>query len=62
MNIFKFTLSFSFLKHAFLSFRERKSPMRIIHNFFLIDVNIKGLTLDLGAGKNQSYFSFSDYN
>ena len=58
MNIFKFTLSFSFLKHAFLSFRERKSPMRIIHNFFLIDVNIKGLTLDLGAGKNQSYFSF----
>ena len=58
MNIFKFSLSFSFLKHAFLSFRERKSPMRIIHNFFLTDVNIKGLTLDLGAGKNQSYFSF----
>ena len=58
MNIFKFSLSFSFLKHAFLSFRERKSPMRIIHNFFLNNVNINGLTLDLGAGKNQSYFNF----
>jgi SAM-dependent methyltransferase len=58
MNIFKFSLSFLFLKHAFLSFRERKSPMRIIHNFFFNGVKIKGLTLDLGAGKNQSYFNF----
>ena len=58
MHIFKFSLSFSFLKHAFLSFRQGKSPIRTLHNFFLKDLNIKGLTLDLGSGKNASYFNF----
>jgi len=58
MNVFKFALSFSFLKHAFLSFKEGKSPTRIVHNFFLKDLEIKGLTLDLGAGKNQSYLNY----
>lgn len=58
MNIFRPSLSFLFLKHAFFSFREGKSPMRILHNFFLKDLNIKGLTLDLGSGKNASYMKF----
>tara|TARA_B110000238_G_C16008644_1_gene387828 strand:- start:69 stop:737 length:669 start_codon:yes stop_codon:yes gene_type:complete len=58
MNIFRPSLSFLFLKHAFFSFREGKSPMRILHNFFLKDLNIKGLTLDLGSGKNASYMRF----
>jgi hypothetical protein len=58
MNIIKPSLSFLFLKHAFFSFREGKSPMRILHNFFLKDLNIRGLTLDLGSGKNASYMKF----
>lgn len=58
MNIFKPPLSFLFLKHAFLSFREKKSPLRVMHNFFLRDLIIKGSTLDLGAGKNASYMKF----
>ena len=58
MNIFRPSLSFLFLKHAFLSFKEGKSPMRILHNFFLKDLNIKGATLDLGSGKNASYMKF----
>ena len=58
MNIFRPSLSFLFLKHAFFSFREGKSPMRILHNFFLKDLNIKGATLDLGSGKNASYMKF----
>ena len=32
--------------------------MRILHNFFLKDLNIKGATLDLGSGKNASYMKF----
>ncbi|MDB2341530.1 class I SAM-dependent methyltransferase [Candidatus Pelagibacter bacterium] len=32
--------------------------MRILHNFFLKDLSIKGLTLDLGSGKNASYMTF----
>jgi len=58
MNIFRPSLSFLFLKHAFFSFKEGKSPMRILHNFFLKDLNIKGATLDLGSGKNASYMKF----
>jgi len=58
MNIFNSPLSFSFLKYAFSSFKEGKSPMRILHNFFLKDVKIKGLTLDLGSGIDASYFNF----
>ena len=58
MNIFRPSLSFFFLKHAFFSFREGKSPLRILHNFFLKDLRIKGLTLDLGSGKNASYMKF----
>ena len=58
MNIFRPSLTFLFLKHAFFSFREGKSPMRILHNFFLKDLNIKGTTLDLGSGKNASYMKF----
>ena len=58
MHTFKSLLSLSFLKHAFLSFRQGKSPMRILHNFFLKDLEINGLTLDLGSGKNASYLNF----
>tara|TARA_B100001059_G_scaffold219126_1_gene239944 strand:+ start:26 stop:694 length:669 start_codon:yes stop_codon:yes gene_type:complete len=58
MNIFKPSLSLLFLKHAFFSFRQGKSPMRILHNFFLKDLSVKGLTLDLGSGKNASYMKF----
>ena len=58
MHIFRSLLSLSFLKHAFLSFRQGKSPMRILHNFFLKDLEINGLTLDLGSGKNASYLNF----
>ena len=58
MNIFKPSLSFLFLKHAFISFREGKSPMRILHNFFLRNLKVSGLTLDLGSGINASYMNF----
>ena len=58
MRIFTYPISFSFLKHAYLSFKEGKSPMRIIHNFFLKGIKINGLTLDLGSGKNASYYDF----
>ena len=58
MRTYKSLLSLSFLKHAFLSFRQGKSPMRILHNFFLKDLEINGLTLDLGSGKNASYYNF----
>ena len=58
MHIFKPVISFSFLRHAFLSFREGKSPMRILHNYFLKDLKIIGSTLDLGSGKNASYLKF----
>jgi SAM-dependent methyltransferase len=58
MSIFTYPISFFFLKHAYLSFKEGKSPMRIIHNFFLKEIKINGLTLDLGSGKNASYHDF----
>ena len=58
MNIFKPMLSLLFLKHAFCSFKEGKSPMRILHNFFLKNLKVTGLTLDLGSGINASYMNF----
>ena len=62
MEIFKYSLSYNFLKHLYLSFKKNQSPVRLIHNYFLIGKKIKGITIDLGAGEgsNLSYYEYLD--
>ena len=62
MEIFKYSLSYNFLKHLYLSFKKNHSPIRLIHNYFLIGKKIQGTTIDLGAGEgsNTSYYEYLD--
>ena len=62
MEIFKYSLSYNFLKHLYLSFKKNHSPVRLIHNYFLMEKKIQGTTIDLGAGEgsNTSYYEFLD--
>ena len=62
MEIFKYSLSFNFLKHLYLSFKKNHSPVRLIHNYFLMGKKIQGTTIDLGAGEgsNTSYYEYLD--
>tara|TARA_B100001741_G_scaffold135504_1_gene111641 strand:- start:223 stop:897 length:675 start_codon:yes stop_codon:yes gene_type:complete len=62
MEIFKYSLSYNFLKHLYLSFKKNHSPIRLIHNYFLMEKKIQGTTIDLGAGEgsNTSYYEFLD--
>ena len=62
MEIFKYSLSYNFLKHLYLSFKKNYSPIRLIHNYFLMGKKIQGTTIDLGAGEgsNTSYYEFLD--
>ena len=59
MEIFKYSLSKSFLIHLYESLKKNHSPMRLIHNYFLNSIEIKGLTIDFGAeaekNSNMSY-------
>ena len=62
MKIFKYSLSYNFLKHIYSSFKKNHSPIRLIHNYFLMEKKIQGSTIDLGAGEgsNISYYEFLD--
>ena len=62
MKIFKYSLSYNFLKHLYLSFKKNHSPVRLIHNYFLMEKKIQGTTIDLGAGEgsNTSYYEYLD--
>ena len=62
MEIFKYSLSYNFLKHLYLSFKKNHSPIRLIHNYFLMKKKIQGKTIDLGAGEgsNTSYYEYLD--
>ena len=62
MEIFKYSLSYNFLKHLYLSFKKNHSPVRLIHNYFLMGKKIQGTTIDLGAGEgsNTSYYEYLD--
>ena len=51
-------VSFNFLFHSFNQIYRNKSPLRLIHNFFLKNITIKGKTIDLGAGNHRSYYNF----
>ena len=60
MKIFNYPLSFNFIKHIYLSFKKKLSPIRLTHNYFLKTISIKGKTIDLGAGdgSNLTYYDF----
>ena len=60
MEIFNHPLSFSFVKHTYISFKKKLSLIRLTHNYFLKTISIKGKTIDLGAGdgSNLSYYDF----
>ena len=62
MEIFKYSLSYNFLKHLYLSFKKNHSPIRLIHNYFLMKKKIQGTTIDLGSGEgsNTSYYEYLD--
>ena len=62
MEIFKYSLSYNFLKHLYLSFKKNHSPIRLIHNYFLMEKKIQGTTIDLGSGEgsNTSYYEYLD--
>ena len=62
MKIFDYSLSPSFIKHIYLSFKKKHSPVRLIHNYFLKKIILKGKTIDLGSGdgSNLSYYKFID--
>ena len=60
MKIFNYSLSFNFIKHAYLSFKKKNSLIRLTHNYFLKKICLKGKTIDLGAGdgSNLTYYDF----
>ena len=62
MEIFKYSLSYNFLKPLYLSFKKNHSPIRLIHNYFLMEKKIQGTTIDLGSGEgsNTSYYEYLD--
>ena len=62
MEIFKYSSSYNFLKHLYLSFKKNHSPIRLIHNYFLMEKKIQGKTIDLGAGEgsNTNYYEYLD--
>jgi len=37
---------------------KNKSPARVFHNNFLSDIKINGKVIDIGSGKNNSYFNY----
>ena len=58
MFTFKYLLTPKFIKHVYQSFKKNHSIIRLIHNYFLKDISIKGKTIDLGSGdgSNLSYY------
>lgn len=64
MEIFKYSLSVDFVAHVYKSFKNKHSVIRMIHNYFLKKINIKGKTIDLGSGdgSNLSYYNFMEIN
>ena len=55
---FVYPLSFDSLEHLVKQTFIGKSPSRLIHNFFLRKLRIKGLTIDIGSKKYNSYLNF----
>ena len=62
MEIFKYSLSKSFLIHLYKSLKKNHSPIRLIHNYFLNNIEIKGLTIDFGSEtEKNSNMSYMDH-
>jgi SAM-dependent methyltransferase len=61
MNNFKvvnFNLNFLGIKDIFKLIYKNKSPLRIFHNNFIKNVELKGKVIDLGSGTHNSYLDF----
>ncbi len=58
MYTFKYSLTPKFIKHIYLSFKKNHSVLRLIHNFFLKNIQVSGKSIDLGSGdgSNLSYY------
>ncbi len=52
------TLNIDFIKHAFSQINNKKTPIRIFHNYFLKNIEISDKTIDIGSGKHSSYLNF----
>ena len=53
-----YPINFRSIAHLIKLIFKNKSPIRIFHNFFLIDIEIKGKTIDLGSGNHSSYLNY----
>ena len=53
-----YPINFRSIAHLIKLIFKNKSPIRIFHNFFLKDIEIKGKTIDLGSGNHSSYLNY----
>ena len=51
-------LNLDFIKHAYSQLKNKKSPIRLLHNYFLKNISIQEKTIDIGSGKHSSYLKF----
>ena len=55
VKLFNIPLSIKSILFIYKKIKEKKSVMRITHEYFLYRLQISGLTADLGSGTNNSY-------
>jgi SAM-dependent methyltransferase len=58
IKYFSYPININSILHLVRQVNINKSPCRLMHNFFLKNISIKGATIDLGSGKHSSYLNF----
>ena len=58
LKVANFPFSIKSINHIFRQIYKKKSPLRLFHNFFLMDITINGKVIDLGSGSHSSYYNF----